>query len=416
MLPTKSPYEQYIRMKAHVKTGLDCLLADKFSLLRGQRLGLLANQAAVDSSLRHAADLLIESGSCELVSLFAPEHGFRGELQDMASVSHSLDRRTKLPVHSLYGKTEASLAPTSEQLKDIDTLVVDLPDIGSRYYTFAQSLTFSMRAAKESSVKVVVLDRPNPLSGIEIEGPGLKKACRSFCGYASMPVRHGLTLGEIAKLVNQGFGEREDAVPGINCALEVVKIAGWKREMYFDDTGLPWVIPSPNMPTLDTALVYPGACLIEGTNLSEGRGSTRPFEFVGAPFIDPEKLIERVKEIGIGLEGCALRPVLFQPKFQKFADRPCLGVQVHVKDRKSFKPFRLFLALIAAVKINHQNDFSWRKDAYEFVTTSPAIDLLYGSPNFRELVDSNKSPAALLNEIKTAEKDFGDKRQELLLY
>ncbi len=272
-----------------VRTGLDVLIAEKARRLAGCRVAILANQSAVDSRLVHLLDALAGFSDVEVVKLFAPEHGFRGELQDMASVDSAVDRITGIPVISLYGKTESSLAPKAEDLAGVDVLLVDLPDIGTRYYTFAQSLGYSLAMAAKTGTRVMVLDRPNPLDGVTVEGPGLEKSCRSFCGYLPVPPRHGLTLGELALMMNKGYGQGESAIPALGAKLDVVSVTGWSRKQAFAETGLPWVIPSPNMPTLDTTYVYPGACLVEATEISEGRGTTRPFEFIGAPGIEPEK-------------------------------------------------------------------------------------------------------------------------------
>ncbi|MCB0322213.1 MAG: DUF1343 domain-containing protein [Bdellovibrionales bacterium] len=403
-------------MASSVVTGLERLLAEHCAPIKGARVGLLGNQATVDSRFRHAADLLHAAPEITLTMLFAPEHGFRGVLQDMETVSDEIDPYIKLPVRSLYGLTEATLRPAAEDLEPLDVLVVDLPDIGSRYYTFAQSLGYAMLTAAAVGTKVVVLDRPNPLGGVVFEGAALTKQCRSFCGYAPVANRHGLTLGELALMMQRGFGTGADAIPPIDCDLEVIRVQGWKREDYFDRTGLPWVLPSPNMPTLDTAIVYPGSCLFEGTELSEGRGTTKPLEMFGAPYIDGKAWAERVAEQGMALAGAICRPVVFSPKFQKYTDTLCGGVQLHITDRATFQPFRWSLALIAAAKQLYPDKFSWRKQPYEFLEHVPAIDLLYGSAQFRESVDSGKPAGELLGSLETFESWFAEARQPFLLY
>lgn len=399
-----------------VKTGLDNLVQNNFKQLAGAKIGLIANQSTVDSNLNHIADLLFENKSCKLLKIFAPEHGFRGELQDMASVDSSIDKKTGLPIISLYGKSEESFAPSVEQLKDIDILVADLPDIGSRYYTFAQTIGYTLKIAAKAGIKVVLLDRPNPINGVDIEGSPLSKACRSFCGYAPVPQRHGLTLGELCLLMNQGFGEGEDRLEAANANLEIIKITNWKREQYFDETKIPWVIPSPNMPTLDTAIVYPGSCLIEATQISEARGTTRPFEFIGAPGIDADKLITEIYKQGVELKGAKLRAISFMPMFQKHAKTLCSGVQIHVTSRKDFKSFYWFLAMILSLKKTHPDIFSWRKEAYEFVKDIPAIDLLFGSSEFREVVASKGSLEKILAKCQSFENKFREERKKFLLY
>ncbi len=400
----------------NVLTGLDGLVEMQFSALRGARIGILANQATVDRNLRHAVDLIHERGSSKVLRLFAPEHGFRGELQDMASVGDSVDPYTKLPVISLYGSTEESLTPRAEHFADLDALVVDLPDIGARYYTFAQSLCYAMKTAQQTGTKVIVLDRPNPIGGALFEGALLMKECRSFCGYAPVPNRHGMTLGELALLMKNGFGTGENAIPPCSCELEVIPAQGWKREMYIDETGLPWVIPSPNMPTVDTALVYPGTCLFEATTLSEGRGTTRPFETLGAPGIDGVRWAKAALEQGIPLDGAVLRPLTFMPKFSKHANQICGGVQLHVLNSKTFQPFRWSLALIASAAKIFPAQFAWRDAEYEFVKDVPAIDLLYGSSRFRELVGSRGNLSEIAGELESNEHWFGKARKEFLLY
>ena len=399
-----------------VQTGLDLLAATNCAQLRGKRVGLLANQATVDSAFRHAADIIHESKACTLVRLFGPEHGFRGELQDMDTVAHGVDRYTGLPVVSLYGDSEETLSPSADQLTDLDVLVVDLPDIGARYYTFAHSLGYTMRVAAGTGTKILVLDRPNPIDGLSLEGAPLLKSCRSFCGYADIPNRHGLTLGEHAQLMNEGFGSGENVVPKLGADLEVLKAVGWQRSMYADQTGLPWVLPSPNMPTLDTAIIYPGSCLFEGTELSEARGTTKPLETFGAPYIDGKRWAAAALAEGLELNGAVLRPTSFLPKFQKHAEKVCGGVQIHITDRASFKPFRWCLALISAAKRLYPDEFRWRKQTFEFIDKVPAIDLLYGSAVFRELVDQGTSIASLETELQRCEKAFAESRKQFLLY
>ncbi len=403
-------------MAAPVRSGIDELVSSNFASIRGKSVAVLANQAAVDLNLCHLVDLIQASKVATLSALFAPEHGFRGALQDMAEVGNSIDHKTGLEVISLYGSTEESLAPTPEQLAGIDALVVDLPDIGTRYYTFAQSLGYCMKVAVRTGTKVVVLDRPNPINGVTVEGCSLELGCRSFCGYAPVPQRHGLTIGELALLMNEGFGRADQAILPIKCDLEIVRCNGWQREQYADQTGIPWVIPSPNMPTLDTAIVYPGGCLFEATSASEGRGTTRPFEFLGAPGIDPDRWIEGVGRQGLALAGAKLRSHSFQPKFQKCRDQICNGVQLHITDRTQFQPLRWGLALLAALRKTHPSQCEWRRDAYEFVTNVPAIDLLYGSSRFRELVDSGAELHGCESELREYEHEFLAARKPFLLY
>ncbi len=399
-----------------VTTGLQSLISENFSRIGSQKIGLLANQATVDTCYRHILDILIESLGSNVVRVFAPEHGFRGTLQDMDSVEDLKDEKTGLPVISLYGESEDTLAPSAEMLEDLDALIVDLPDIGSRYYTFAQTLGYCMKIAASVDTKVYVLDRPNPLNGITIEGGPLKRSCRSFCGYAPVAIRHGMTIGELALLMNEGFGEGEDALEGAHCELEVIELQGWDRSQYFEDTGLPWVLPSPNMPSMETVVIYPGSCLFEATEVSEARGTTKPLETFGAPYIKPDDWIAKFQGMNLGLSGAVLRPTSFVPKFQKHAGATCWGVQIHVLDRSIFQPVRWSLALIAALYELYPDSFSWRKAAFEFIDRVPAIDLLYGSPRYRETLESGGDLASIFGEMDAYEAAFEEARKAFLLY
>ncbi len=397
-------------------TGLDSLVDSSFAAIKGQKVGVLANQATCDRQLRHIVELLLAQDDCTLSRIFAPEHGFGGVLQDMDRVDDETEGIAQLPIISLYGSDEESLRPEKTLLEDLDTLIVDLPDIGSRYYTFAQTMTYCMQVASGTDCRILVLDRPNPINGSSIEGSGLEPDCRSFCGYSYTPQRNGLTLGEIARLVQAGFGPKGQEVASIDCKLEIVQVHGWRRDEYFDQTGLPWISPSVNMPTLDTAIVYPGACLFEATALSEGRGTTRPFEYVGAPYINGRDWIEAVTREEIHLDGATLRPIQFMPKFQKHANVVCGGVQFHVDDRSKFNSIRWSLALIAAAKRLYPDNFAWRHDAYEFVDKVPAIDLLYGSGLFRKTIETDGSLAEVESDLLQHEAWFAEARKAHLLY
>lgn len=398
-----------------MKTGLERLTAENFARVRGKRVALLANAASVDAHLRHLVDLAAAAG-IRVERIFAPEHGLTSAPQDMVAVDGGRHPGTGIPVVSLYGKGVESLAPRDGDLSGIDLLIADLPDVGSRYYTYAQTLAHAMATCGRTGTNVLVLDRPNPINGVEVEGGPLKKACRSFCGLAPVAQRHGLTLGELALVYRHGFGEGEDALPPIPCDLEILRLEGWEREQCFDATGLPWVLPSPNLPTLDTALVYPGGCLFEATKVSEGRGTTRPFELLGAPFIDGEAWAEAALQEKVALDGAILRPVNFQPMFHKHGGRPCGGVQIHVTDRRRFRPFRLGLALIASLRKLCGAAFEWRTEPYEFIADVPAIDLLYGSANFRKAVDGDGNLAPVEQELAEFEDSYRRRRTEFLLY
>ncbi len=398
-----------------VRTGLDRLRDGHYKISPDQRVGLLCHAASVDSELRHAAGIvtrLCEGAGARLVRLFGPEHGVRGDAQDMVGVSDEprRDPLLGLIVVSLYGAELSSLRPQPGHLEDLDLLIVDLQDVGSRYYTYIWTLVLCMEvcASLEDPPKVLVLDRPNPLGGdgSAVEGPGIKSGFHSFVGHHDLPNRHGLTIGELARLCRQ---ER-----GLQVELEVLEMEGWRREHLFDDTGLPWVLPSPNMPTLDTALVYPGGCLVEGTNLSEGRGTTRPFELTGAPFMDGQALARALR--GAGLPGVLPRSVGFTPTFQKHKGSLCGGVQLHITDRESFRPLRTGVALLRAARQCWPEAFDWRDEAYEFVDDKPAIDLLAGGTWLREGVDGGADLEEICAGWGEQEAAFLERRKPHLLY
>jgi uncharacterized protein YbbC (DUF1343 family) len=393
-----------------VRTGLDRLVAEGFRPLKGLRVGLLAHQPSVDARLRHVVPLM-EAAGVRLDALFGPEHGLDGAAQDMEVVAEgarAMDRRTGARVYSLYGATEDSLRPTPDMFEGLDVLVVDLQDVGARYYTYAATMGYAMQTAAQVGLRVMVLDRPNPLGGLEahIEGPRIHAGFFSFVGAFQMPMRHGLTLGEYAALV------RRDEK--LDLELEVVPMEGWRRDMDFEATGLPWVLPSPNMPTVDAAWIYPGQCLLEGTNLSEGRGTTRPFELCGAPWLDGQQWAEAAQpHVG---PGFALRPTGMKPMFQKHAGERCGAVQVHITDRWAARPVRATLALLRAARDLAPDDFGWRTDAYEYVTDRLAIDLLFGAPGPREALEAGATSEEVDRSFSEDEAAFAEGRRELLLY
>jgi uncharacterized protein YbbC (DUF1343 family) len=409
-----------------VSTGLDALGPDEMKLLSGRRVGVLCHPASVASDLTHTVDRLVRLG-IRPVRLFGPEHGVRGEAQDMAGVESDRDRRTGVPVSSLYGATYESLTPTAADLAELDLLIIDLQDIGSRYYTYVWTMGLAMRAAAAAGVAVMVLDRPNPLGGVELEGGSVTAGFESFVGLGAVPVRHGLTIGEMARLIAAGMPW---GPPPFNHArpldldLTVVRMRGWRRELTFEQTGQPWVLPSPNMPTNDTAFVYPGLCLLEGTNLSEGRGLTRPFEIVGAPFLDGDRWAEELT--ALGLPGLRLRPLSFRPTFHKFAGQSCGGIQLHVVDRAAFRPYRTGIALLLTARAQAPEHFRWRTERYEFVSDPIAIDLLTGGDVVRKAVDQSGQggqggqTAATLAELTASfapfEREFAERRRPHLLY
>ena len=389
-----------------VTSGLEVFLAERAPAFEGLRLGLIANAATVDSRFASAARRIAADRKLTLAALFGPEHGVLGGAQDMIEVSGETDPVRGLPVHSLYGDSEASLRPTPAMLDGIDVLVADLQDVGSRYYTFAATIAMALEEIAPRGGRVVVLDRPNPIGGARVEGPGLAHAMRSFVGHIDVPIRHGLTIAELLTAHARRLG--------ITGALEVAPMRGWRRAMDFEATGLPWIPPSPNMPTVDTAVVYPGACLVEATNLSEGRGTTRPFEWIGAPWLDGERLsTELAKE---ALPGVVFRPIAFVPQFQKWAGKRCGGVALHVTDRETFLPVRTGLALLAAARRLHPGDFAWRSEPYEFVSDRLAIDLLTGGSAVREGIEAGAPLRALTAGWDEAEREWLVVRRDFLLY
>ncbi len=366
-------------------TGLDRLVADDFASLRDQKLGLLVNQASVDRRYRHALDLFLGAG-LDLKVLFGPQHGLWGHTQDNM-VEWEGAPYLGLTVHSLYGETRE---PTDAMLEGLDRVVIDVFDVGSRYYTFVWTMALTIQACAKKGIPVTVLDRPNPIDGVTQEGPILEEGYESFVGrFPGLPVRHAMTAGEIARWL--GFSN-----------VEVVEVEGWDRTLYGDETGAPWAMPSPNMPTVDTAVVYPGACLLEATNLSEGRGTTRPFETFGAPWLDAYDLAKRLKD----LPGCVLRPLEFQPTFNKYRGQVCRGCFLHVTDRRAFRPVETYLRIIEeTIRQTGLHDasnlpitetfvheaaetrlggFAWRQPPYEYEFERMPFDILIGNGRTRE--------------------------------
>lgn len=387
-----------------VISGLEVFVHEPPSWVKGARLGLLSHPAAVSADLQSARKLLARRFPGQIKVLFSPQHGLWGEKQDnMISSPDFLDPALKLPVISLYGPR---MAPPPDSLAKVDVILADLQDVGTRVYTFAATLAKVMEAAAAPGVKVVVLDRPNPIGGKQVEGNLLRPEWASFVGPYPLPMRHGLTLGELARYYN--------ATQKIGCDLEVMPARGWRRGDYFDATGLPWVLPSPNLPTLDSALVYPGQVLLEGTNLSEGRGTTRPFELFGAPFLDPARIKARLAEIP--LPGVVFREAFFEPTFHKWAGELCHGFQFHVIDRLSFKPYFTTLALLSVIRELYPEDFAWRQPPYEYETERLPIDLLTGDAAIREGLDKGTTVPDLEAAWQKELGEFLDARQDFLLY
>ncbi len=387
-----------------IKLGLEKLLEEQSHLVRDAKVGLICNQASVDHDFRHAADLLHKHPDVDLRALFGPQHGIRGDVQDnMIETEHAADPQTGLPIHSLYSETRA---PTEGMLEDLDVLVFDMQDVGCRIYTFAYTMANSMIAARRFGKKVIVCDRPNPISGEHVEGNVLEPRHASFVGQFAIPTRHSMTLGELAKLFNEHFG--------LGCDLDVVKMDGWERSHWLDQTDAPWVMPSPNIPTLDSATVFPGTVHFEGTQLSEGRGTTRPFELVGAPYVDPEKYARNLNERE--LPGVYFRSCIFRPTFQKHAEISCGGVQVHVLDREKFEPVITGITMVKIAYELYPNEFRWKEPPYEYVYDRNPFDVIAGTSSIREAIEAGSSIAALEESWKEDLEVFRRVRESYLLY
>jgi uncharacterized protein YbbC (DUF1343 family) len=394
-----------------VRTGLDRLLApaadgaELRGALRGRPYGLLVNQASVTSDLRHAIDALRDAG-LPPTRLFAPEHGVRGHAQDMESVGdEARDPVTGLPAVSLYGDDLASLAPEPAALDGLDVVLVDLPDIGTRYYTFAATGHYLARTAHAVGVDVWVLDRPNPIGGVAVEGNLVAPGFESFVGAISLPNRHGLTLGELLR-----YADAHTAPAPVR----VIEAAGWARPEWLDDTGLPWVLPSPNMPNLEAAAIYPGMCLLEATNISEARGTTRPFELFGAPFVDSVALVRALR--ALDLPGVRFREAVFKPGFQKWAGAVCHGAQVHIVDRQALRPYALGLAVLSVLWRLYPGLAAWRDKPYEFVDDIPAIDLLAGCADVRLAIEAGAELDELVAVACAGADDYAERRRAVALY
>lgn len=389
---------------SEVELGIGRFVKDPPGWIKDARLGLLANQASVDSRFEHASMLLARAFPGQMTAFFNPQHGFQGEKQDnMAESGHSRAPLLNVPIFSLYGETRT---PSPEMFDHIDVLLVDMQDVGARVYTFIYTLAYCMKAAGKRDKKVVVLDRPNPIGGLLTEGNLLKKDLCSFVGLFPIPMRHGLTIGEIARLWKGAFG--------MDCDLEVAPMRGWQREMLFADTGLPWVMPSPNMPTPDTTLVYPGQVIWEGTNVSEGRGTTRPFELFGAPFIEPTRLKERIAKRRIN--GVVFREAWFQPTFHKWAGEVCGGFQLHVTDPWSYRPYYTTLCLLQDIASLYPDNFAWRQPPYEYEYEKLPIDLILGDDAVRCALEKGDDLIDLTASWEDDSAPFEELRRQFFLY
>ncbi|MCY3915796.1 MAG: DUF1343 domain-containing protein [Chloroflexi bacterium] len=380
--------------------GLEVFFEAHLDRVAGLRFGLLACPSSVDSQLRGSVDRLHSHPALNLVALFGPEHGIRGDAQAGSLVASAIDPRASLPVYSLYGESKS---PTAEMLADLDVILIDLQDAGARFYTFLATTLYVMRAAKAAGVAVILLDRPAPIGGMRVEGPLLDRAYASFVGPYPLPIRYGMTIGEVALFVN----ERE-----IGCELTVIPMRGWSRAMWFDETGLPFIPSSPNLPTLEAVTLYPGTCLVEGTNLSEGRGTTRPFEYIGAPWIDAESLADELNERL--LAGLRFRPVYFVPTFSKYQGELCAGAHVYVTDRDALQPVNSMLHILQTLKRRYPDEFAWRQPWSD--GARPPIDLLWGSDSLRNCIDSDQPVDSLIESWEPDTRDFERNCAEVLLY
>lgn len=396
-----------------VKLGIEVFLEKHLDLVKGKNIGIVTNHTGVLPDGRHIVDILNNISDIKIKALFGPEHGIRGDAPDGKSLNHSIDEKTGIPIYSLYGT--GNNKPTKEMLKDIEVLIFDIQDIGARFYTFQSTMFLCMEAAAEEKIKFVVLDRPNPITGLKVEGAVLSDSLKSFVGLHKIPVVHGLTMGELAKLVNEEGWLKN----GVKADLVVIKMEGWKRNMWYDETGLPWIKPSPNMMNMNTAIIYPGICFIEGTNVSEGRGTQNPFEIIGAPFIDKDKFAKTLNNFK--LKGVEFEPIKFTPKDilkvtvdPKYDSLECNGVFIHVKDRTNYQAVKTGLYVLYALKKLYPNDFKWRSPSRS--TSKYFIDLLAGTPDVRVMLDEGKKPEDIMKKWEKELNIYKKIRKKYILY
>ncbi len=391
-------------MNSRTRLGVEILLNEKIDLIRHQRVGVVCNQASILPDFKHVADAFLDSGAFELTTLFGPQHGIRGDVQDnMIETPHTVDRETGIPVYSLYSETRE---PTEGMLKEVDAIVFDMQDVGCRIYTFIYTMANCMRAAKKYEKKVIVCDRPNPINGNAVEGNMLEEEFASFVGQFPMPTRHGMTCAELALMFNDHYG--------IGCDLEVVKMEGWERAFWYEQTGLPFVMPSPNIPTVDTCVIFPGTVHIEGTEVSEGRGTTKPFELIGAPYIDP--VVFKRELDSLDLPGVEFRSTYFQPTFQKHGRVTCGGVQIHMTDREALLPVITGVAVMKAAYDLYPEHFLWKQSAYEYVFDKNPIDVVAGTDKLRKQLEAGETVAGIQASWKKGEEGFRTLREKYLLY
>ena len=391
-------------MNAEIKIGLERIAEDRRSILESRRFGLVMNRASCNRQLRLACDLLAENFPGQLVSILTPQHGLWGEQQaNMVETAHGFHETLRVPIYSLYSETRR---PTSQMLDGLDCLVIDLQDAGTRVYTFIWTLLYCMQECASRQLPLIVLDRPNPIGGRIVEGSVLNLQYRSFVGEAAIPMRHGLTIGELARFFNTAFQ--------LNADLTVVSMQDWKRNFWFDQLGRVWIPPSPNMPTVQTAVVYPGQVLLEGTNLSEGRGTTVPFEIVGAPFIEPDEFCRQLA--AMRLPGVIFLPIRFTPAFDKWAHQSCGGVSIHVTDREGFRAYQMTVVLLQVCRRMYPRDFRWIDPPYEYEHRLKPIDIISGDAGLRTLVDSGTSESVVGSVVDVNPQEWWSRVRANLLY
>jgi uncharacterized protein YbbC (DUF1343 family) len=362
-------------MKSNVLTGIENFINDPPDYLSNMKLGLLCNSASVNSDYVHTSKTINQLFPGKLKALFSPQHGFYADKQDnMIESEHSKDTDLRIPIFSLYSKTRV---PTKEMFDLIDCLIIDLQDVGCRVYTFIYTISFCLEKAAQYNKKVIILDKPNPIGGLEIEGNLLEEKYKSFVGRFPIPMRHGMTVGEISSFFNKAFN--------INCDLKIIKLKGWKREMYYSDTKLNWVLPSPNLPTPASCIVYPGQVILEGTNISEGRGTTLPFELFGAPYMNSFEIVDKISD---KIEGACLRPLKFEPVAGKWSNQTCNGFHIHVYDKKKFKPYKTSLLFLQEIIRLYKKNFKFKSPPYEYEYNTLPMDLILGSKDIRKRIEN----------------------------
>ena len=385
-----------------VQLGSERLLAG--GTLKKKRVGIVSNPASIDGSFQHVVRAIAHAPDVTLAAIFGPQHGYRADVQDnMIETGHTKDPTRGVPVYSLYSETRE---PTAEMLQGLDVLVIDLQDVGSRIYTFVYTMANCLRACRKHGVPAIVTDRPNPIGGDHVDGPMLAEGFESFVGQFQIPLRHGMTIGELARFFNEACG--------IGAELTVVPMDNWRRGMYYEDTGLPWVMPSPNIPTVESTVVYPGTVLFEGTNVSEGRGTTRPFELIGAPWVDAEALADRLA--AYNLPGVHIRPVVFEPTFQKHAKHACGGCQIHVLNRDAFPTVKTAVAVLVEIRAQNPEKYQWRQPPYEYELTKLPFDILAGSSELRTQIESAVPVDTIVSSWAQSHERFRATRKPFLLY